>query len=72
VVGEVGLGGEVRAVRGVSRRLGEAARLGFTRAVVPAGAATPTNGDPAPPAGLEIVEVKCVKDAIAATLSTEA
>jgi DNA repair protein RadA/Sms len=37
-VGEVGLGGELRQVAHTSRRLAEAARLGFTRAVVPASA----------------------------------
>lgn len=36
-LGEVGLAGEVRAVPGVRRRLGEAARLGFSCAVVPRG-----------------------------------
>lgn len=35
VLGEVGLAGEVRRVAGVGRRLAEAARLGFTRALVP-------------------------------------
>ena len=35
VLGEVGLAGEVRRVNGVRRRLLEAARLGYTRAVVP-------------------------------------
>ncbi|WP_033294402.1 DNA repair protein RadA [Amycolatopsis jejuensis] len=34
-VGEVGLAGEVRRVPNVSRRLAEAARLGFTHALVP-------------------------------------
>jgi DNA repair protein RadA/Sms len=36
-LGEVGLAGEVRAVPGVRRRLGEAGRLGFKCAVVPRG-----------------------------------
>jgi DNA repair protein RadA/Sms len=36
VVGEVGLGGEIRQVAHTPRRLAEAARLGFHRAVVPA------------------------------------
>lgn len=36
-LGEVGLAGEVRRVTGVRRRLSEAARLGFTHALVPAG-----------------------------------
>ena len=34
-IGEVGLSGEVRPVPGVQRRLAEAARLGFTAAVIP-------------------------------------
>ena len=33
--GEVGLGGELRSVGGIERRLAECARLGFRRAVVP-------------------------------------
>jgi DNA repair protein RadA/Sms len=37
LVGEIGLAGEVRPVAGVSRRLMEASRLGFTTALVPAG-----------------------------------
>lgn len=36
-LGEVGLAGELRPVRDVRRRLTEAARLGFSRALVPAG-----------------------------------
>ncbi|RKT52219.1 DNA repair protein RadA/Sms [Saccharothrix australiensis] len=35
VVGEVGLSGELRRVNGVGRRLAEAARLGYTKALVP-------------------------------------
>jgi DNA repair protein RadA/Sms len=35
-IGEVGLAGELRPVPGTDRRLAEAARLGFTEAVVPA------------------------------------
>ena len=34
-IGEVGLAGEVRRVTGAARRLAEAARLGFTHALVP-------------------------------------
>lgn len=36
-IGEVGLAGDLRRVTGMDRRLAEAARLGFTRAVVPPG-----------------------------------
>jgi DNA repair protein RadA/Sms len=35
-IGEVGLAGELRRVPGIDRRLTEAARLGFTEAVIPA------------------------------------
>ena len=38
VVGEVGLAGEVRQVGHIGRRLAEAARLGFAKAIVPASA----------------------------------
>ncbi|CAA9293863.1 MAG: DNA repair protein RadA [uncultured Chloroflexi bacterium] len=35
-VGEIGLGGELRTVSQIERRLSEAARLGFERAIIPA------------------------------------
>lgn len=35
VLGEVGLAGEIRRVNGVGKRLSEAARLGFKKALVP-------------------------------------
>lgn len=44
VVGEVGLAGEVRQVAQVGRRLAEASRLGFTRAIVPQSASTKVQG----------------------------
>ena len=37
ILGEVGLAGEVRAVGQIEQRLAEAAQLGFTRCVLPAG-----------------------------------
>ena len=58
-IGEVGLSGEVRSVPGVQRRLAEAARLGFTAAVVPVGSGTP-------PAGMEVLEVVDVDTALRA------
>ncbi len=42
--GEVGLAGELRQVVHASRRLAEAARLGFTRAIVPANSANGVDG----------------------------
>lgn len=43
-VGELGLAGDIRPVRGLERRLAEAERLGFTHAVVPAAAAGASTG----------------------------
>ena len=51
VCGEVGLGGEIRQVGQMSRRLAEAARLGFTRAIVPASSESIHNGLYIQPAG---------------------
>lgn len=43
-IGEVGLAGDLRRVSGMDRRLAEAARLGFTTAVVPLGVKTVPTG----------------------------
>jgi DNA repair protein RadA/Sms len=59
-MGEVGLAGEIRAVTGIPRRLAEAARLGFVKAVVPAGA---LGGDPTPP-GIHVIEVGDIRQAV--------
>ena len=58
-VGELGLGGELRPVAAIDRRLREAARLGFRRAIVPTGSPTVD--------GIEIVEVRDLKSALAVT-----
>lgn len=63
--GEVGLLGELRSVSGFDRRLREAARLGFTRAVVPQAARSRTERAPE---GMEIVGVATLRDALAAAL----
>jgi DNA repair protein RadA/Sms len=57
IIGEVGLSGEVRRVGRLERRLQEAARRGFVRAVVARGAVTP-------PDGMELVEVLDLSEAI--------
>jgi DNA repair protein RadA/Sms len=59
VIGELGLAGDVRRVGRMERRLQEAARRGFTRAIVPRGSAT------APPPGVELVEVTALGEAVA-------
>ncbi len=58
VIGEVGLAGEVRRVAGVRQRLAEAARVGFTNAVVPAGTDEPA------PEGMSVYEVADVETAL--------
>jgi DNA repair protein RadA/Sms len=50
--GEVGLAGEVRRVAHLERRLAEAARLGFARALVPAGSPVPDDLQAVPVATL--------------------
>ena len=55
--GEVGLGGELRQVGHTTRRLAEAARLGFDEAIVP------TSAPDAPP-GLRLHRVASLADAI--------
>ena len=59
-IGEVGLLGELRSVGGLDRRLREAARLGFTRAIVPRS----SRGQPAAPAGIEVIVVGSLAEAI--------
>ena len=64
-IGEVGLLGELRAVAGLERRLREAARLGFVRAIVP----RPGRGADLPSvAGMEVVAVASLREAIEAAL----
>ena len=58
-IAEIGLLGELRSVAGLERRLREAARLGFTRALVPPGRGTP----PEIP-GIVIVTVRTVREAL--------
>jgi DNA repair protein RadA/Sms len=56
-IGEIGLGGEVRAVAQLERRLDEAARLGFTHALAPPSARTRP--------GIRVVPVHDVSEALA-------
>lgn len=59
-VGEVGLAGELRPVGGVARRLAEAHRLGFRRAIVPVGS---DESVPAPE-GMAVHEVADIHGAL--------
>jgi DNA repair protein RadA/Sms len=57
-LGEIGLSGEIRNVSHLERRLSEAQKLGFRRAFVPAGAAVHA------PAGMQLIAVRSVADAV--------
>ena len=57
-IGEIGLGGELRQAGQTPRRLAEAARLGFRRAIVPASSAGVE--------GIELIRVGSVVEALAA------
>jgi DNA repair protein RadA/Sms len=64
VIGEVGLGGEIRRVSQAEKRVAEARKLGFTRAILPARNLDAQRAA----AGLEVVEVGTIVQAIAALL----
>ncbi|OUL30635.1 DNA repair protein RadA [Nostoc sp. T09] len=61
LIGEVGLGGQVRSVSQMELRLKEAAKLGFKRAIVP-------KGQKFPDLDIEILPVSKVIDAIIAAI----
>jgi DNA repair protein RadA/Sms len=63
-VGEVGLAGEVRPVRGLDRIISEAARLGLTKVILPKTAALKSKA----PKGLTIHGVANIIEAIEALL----
>lgn len=60
-IGEVGLTGELRSVNAVNQRLSEVRRLGFTKCLVPAR----NSGKIIAPAGLDLVRVSNIREAIA-------
>jgi DNA repair protein RadA/Sms len=64
-LGEIGLAGDLRRVPGLEQRVGEAARLGFELALVPAGNRDPNNRLPRMH-GLKVVEVATVAEALGA------
>ena len=63
-IGEVGLSGEIRSVSQINLRLGEIARLGFKRCVIPAH----VRGEVRAPEGLRLIAVKNIGEAVAAVL----
>ncbi len=65
LIGEVGLGGQLRPVSQLELRLKEAAKLGFQHAIVPKGTLLDRHG-------LKITQVGRVIDALIAALPTDA
>ncbi len=65
VIGELGLSGEVRGVPQMERRIGDAARQGFTRCLGPAVSLKGLNA----PQGIEVVPVETLGDALQAALN---
>ena len=66
--GEIGLTGELRPVNGLERRLREAQRLGFSRAIVPQQTGRRGAGDTENVRGIEIVRAATLRDALADAL----
>jgi DNA repair protein RadA/Sms len=64
LLGEVGLGGELRAVTHADARVREAAKLGFRRCVLPASCAL----ERANSTGIEVVRVRTLAQALEAAL----
>ena len=60
IFGEVGLSGEIRPVPGGQERLYEAAKHGFTRAIIPRG-----NRPKKAPAGMDVIAVQRLPEALA-------
>jgi len=65
VIGEVGLGGEVRAVGQIERRIKEAEKLGFKRCVIPHGNLKGLNQK----LGIEIIGVRSIQETVRCMLS---
>ncbi|NJR39715.1 MAG: DNA repair protein RadA [Leptolyngbyaceae cyanobacterium CSU_1_4] len=63
LIGEVGLGGQIRPVSQMELRLKEAAKLGFKRAIVPSAQSLPS-------LNLEVIPVSRVVDAMTAALGS--
>ncbi len=67
LMGEVGLSGELRSIGQLARRLHEAAKLGFTRALTPR-STLPRRGGDSPPQGIEVIGVRTLYDALEVAL----
>ncbi len=68
VVGEIGLGGEIRMVNQIEKRVSEASKLGFRRILVPRGNLKSLR----PPGEITVKEVETVDQAIVALVGSDA
>jgi DNA repair protein RadA/Sms len=68
LIGEVGLGGELRAVTRLTARVREAAKLGFTRCVLPATGPAPEKDAGGGYGGIELVRARTLAQALEAAL----
>lgn len=59
-IGEVGLGGEIRSISHIEKRLQEAEKLGFKRAIIPQNAAAKLRNN----GGIKIIGAENIKDAL--------
>jgi len=64
LIGEVGLSGELRWVSQMTARLKEAAKMGFTKAIIP----RRLRKAEALPSGIEIIEARSLRDAVQSAL----
>ena len=67
IMGEVGLSGELRSVGQLSRRVQEAAKLGFTRALTPR-TVSRQRGSEVRPSGIEVIGVRTLQEALEVAL----
>jgi DNA repair protein RadA/Sms len=67
LIGEIGLSGELRLVNQMQTRLREAAKLGFSTAIVPRRL---RGGEPWPP-GIQVIEVRSIRQALEQALVKE-
>jgi DNA repair protein RadA/Sms len=63
-IGEVGLTGEIRSVSNMNQRLGEVARLGFKKCIIPRNGSEKLDI----PAGLTVYRVRNICEAIEVSL----
>ena len=63
-IGEVGLTGEIRSVSNMNQRLGEVARLGFKKCIIPRNGSEKLDI----PAGLTVYRVRNIREAIETAL----